>query len=69
MKITVYKEGLCTASVCAPAEMTKEEVEAEMPGTGIRSQWVVADRPFATGETNPCPCNNDPDYRHWLMEC
>lgn len=69
----IYNVGLCRMSVCAPKSMTTAEVEhnanSDQP-TGIRSQWTVLRENFATGETNPCPCNDRPNEKaHWLLGC
>jgi hypothetical protein len=72
-RVKVYKEGLCAVSVCADKGMTKEEVAEEvnaLNSTGIGSQWSVTDETFATGEPNPCPCNDDPENKeHWVLHC
>lgn len=69
----VYKVGLCMASCCAPNGMTREEVEVSVNAqepTGIQSSWQISGEDFATGQTNPCPCNTAPGTRrHWLLEC
>lgn len=70
-RVHVYKEGLLCASVCAPAEMTGEEVAAEMLPSGTsHGKWCVSDeKTFAGGEPMPCPCEQDPSRRHWLLDC
>jgi len=71
--INIYAYGLCHLSVCAPRGMPRKRVEAavnvEHP-TGIKHQWKVTKENFETGESNPCPCNDEPKYRlHYLMNC
>lgn len=71
--VDVYAAGLLTCSVCAPADMTIEEVVAEVNAinpTGISSQWQHSEEPtFKTGQPNPTVCEQDPDCRHYLMVC
>lgn len=67
----IYAGGLVHCSVCAPLRYTVEMVEAEVNAinpTGISSPWKVSTEPFASGESNPCPCS-DLDRQHWLMVC
>lgn len=71
--VVIYKGGVLSCSVCAPAAMTGPEVAAEvnrMEPTGISSDWEISkDAQFATGEPNPCPCNKEPEARrHWLLD-
>ena len=66
----VYLEGLVSASVCS--SLSQEETIARMKAriTGITSRWELSIKPFRTGETNPCPCNNHPDtHKHYLFVC
>ena len=71
-KVYVYSAGFVHCSVCAPAEMTPEEVASavnlEQP-TGISSPWEVSSDPeFADGSPNPAPCSRA-GRRHWLLAC
>jgi hypothetical protein len=71
--VVMYSMGLCMASVCAPGHLDAEQVadaaNIERP-TGISSRWRVSDDPqFRTGQTNPCPCEQDSSRRHWLLSC
>lgn len=72
--VIVYSIGLVACSACAPADMTAEEVVAEVNRvvlpTGIESPWSVsADPAFKGGEPNPGPCDRQEGRRHWLLEC
>lgn len=73
-RVTAYAVGICAASVCAAADASPDEIadaiNASYP-TGISSRWRVSGDPtFASGEPNPCPCNEEPESRrHWLLEC
>lgn len=68
-KFEVYALGLCYASVCAPKDMPREEVEMRTQWaapTGIGEGWKVADEPFSGGEANP---HDRSCGRHWLLVC
>jgi hypothetical protein len=74
MAVVVYSEGFMTASACAPAGMSGEEVAAEVNAvspTGMRTGWSVSeDKRFRTGEPMPAPCDTEPRARrHWLLSC
>jgi hypothetical protein len=67
-----YAVGLISASVCTSMsiEEATRQLNIEHP-TGINSKWVFSDDPtFATGETNPCPCDHSPTtHQHMLFNC
>jgi hypothetical protein len=71
-RIMPYKIGLCFASVCA-LDASPEEIEDSLNRshpTGIASRWTIShDATFASGEPNPCVCNDDPSRLHWLLSC
>ena len=71
-EFVAYKVGICNASICTslPIEEALERLN-EQHLTGIASQWVLSeDEHFATGQTNPCPCNENPDtHKHYLCGC
>ena len=82
--VNVYSMGMFMASVCAPGDMSGAEVAAavneqdadSLRGVGLAKhagntpQWGVSgDACFRTGQTNPCSCEDDPNRKHWLMEC
>lgn len=72
-EIDIYARGLCHCSVCAPADMTIDEVVLltnYLNPTGIKSQWQLSKENFKTGEQNGyhCKCEGR-DTRHWLMVC
>jgi hypothetical protein len=67
-----YAVGLCSASVCT--SLSNEDATARLNGqepTGIDSQWQISSDPtFASGQTNPRPCDDWPDtHRHILFNC
>lgn len=74
MSVSVYNHGLCCLSVCASNSETKESIVTSVNKshpTGISSQWTMSeDTHFATGETNPCACNeHTTSHTHYLLEC
>lgn len=73
MRVNVYAEGPLTCSVCAPADMTVEQIEAEVSNRDCgfgKTRWKKSsDTHFHTSETNPCVCEKDPTRRHYLLEC
>ncbi len=67
----IIKVGIVAASVCTDLsdEKATARLNAEHP-TGIRSRWAISDAPtFATGQSNPCPCEHDSSRRHILFSC
>lgn len=69
-EVNIYSWGLVFASVCAPRDMTQEEVEDAVNRqhpTGLDHGWKVADEPFRTGESNPHDAGDC--GRHWLLAC
>lgn len=67
--ISIYSFGIVHCSVCAPHDMTAEQVEQEVNAhepTGISSRWHVSEETFRGGEPNPFrqECGN-----HWLLVC
>ena len=71
--VHIYGLGLCVASVCAPAEMSPEEVAAAVSivePTGLDHGWTPsADATFRTGQPNPSTCDMDESRKHHLLEC
>lgn len=71
--VIIYSKGLCHCSVCAPKDLSVEEVVAEVNliyPTGIFSNWSPSeDKTFATGDPNPCVCQDDPNRLHYLLDC
>lgn len=68
--VTVYSWGLFYCSVCAPAEMTAEQIERETNAInvcGTSKGWTIADQEFSGGQSNPCACDSDPARKHWLL--
>jgi hypothetical protein len=72
-EVVIYSKGLVACSVCAPAEMKPDEVEAEVNlqnPTGILSCWKISeDSTFRQGGPNPGPCDATANRRHWLLNC
>jgi hypothetical protein len=73
MTVVVYAIGLVHASVCAPIEMSKEEIATAVnmqEPAGTENGWKIDEHPeFHNGQPNPCECNLDPGKLHWLMVC
>ncbi len=68
----IYRVGLCRMSLCTGIKSIaaiEARANAEYP-TGIQSRWKLSkDTTFATGEPNPCPCNNGGYRKHYLLSC
>lgn len=66
-----YAVGLIYASACT--NLTNEEATVRLNHehpTGIASGWAVSDdAAFASGQPNPCPCEQSPGRRHVLFSC
>ncbi len=72
-EVVMYAEGMFSASVCAPARMTPEQVVERVNRThpsGTEAGWQVSDdKTFRTGQPMPAPCDKEPETRrHWLLE-
>ena len=71
-KVDIYGIGMVCLSVCAPKEMTREEVEVDVNAqhpSGV-GPWQIADEPFADGTENPHPCEKEPEHKqHFLLHC
>ena len=67
-----YSVGLCCASVCSSLK-SKEEITRrlnESYPTGLDHGWEATGVPFATGESNPSPCDREPEtHKHYLFTC
>jgi len=71
-KIEIYSSGICHCSVCVPKDMDKETIEQKVNSenmTGIQSQWEISEENFASGASNPCPCEDNGTRQHYLMVC
>jgi hypothetical protein len=71
MEFDVYSIGFCFASVCTSLEDEQATNRLNLLyGTGIESQWKIADEDFRDGTPNPHPCENlSETHRHILFEC
>lgn len=72
--VRVYAFGLCFASACVPKGMDRSTVEAVVNALyphpkESELRWAIADEPFASGDPNPCPCNDSADRLHYLLAC
>ena len=67
-KIQILKMSVLSMQVCAPATATKEEIEAGANAecsTGISSRWAIDE----TFEPQAVVCSDNPDRRHWILNC
>jgi hypothetical protein len=73
VRLHIYKKGLAHISVCAPNDMTREQIGEEANAqhpTGIESRWEIDSAPtFTGGQPNPCPCEKEQGRMHYLMVC
>jgi len=71
--VSIYRNGAVHCSVCVPDGASSEEIELAVNAvnpTGLSSGWKIDDAPnFASGETNPCPCEVTSGRSHYLMVC
>jgi len=71
--VVIYAIGLCYMSACAPGTMAPEAIERDanlQQPTGISHDWRISkNETFLSGDANPCPCDKDPERKHWLLEC
>jgi hypothetical protein len=68
--VVAIAEGLCYKTMCAINGTDKEEILLAAGIAGTRRGWQFADNEkFATGEPNPCPCNELANRTHWLLSC
>lgn len=69
-RVITISEGLCYKSMCAVADASIDEIEAEAGPSGTRRGWKLSeDTHFATGQTNPCPCDQEEGRLHYLLSC
>jgi hypothetical protein len=72
-EVHIYANGIFSCSVCAPKDMAREEVERKVNlanPAGTQRGWLVSDdKAFASGESNPCTCDQDEGRQHWLLDC
>lgn len=66
----VYGEGLLYASVCSSfsQEIVIERMSRRICGT--TNGWQFSEETFKGGESNPCPCSDNPEtHQHFLFIC
>lgn len=72
-KLITLGVGIVNLSVCVPEDMPVDDVldEANLTNpTGLEWGWSIStDEHFATGQTNPCPCEKIPGRVHRLLHC
>lgn len=72
-RVVIYSTGMFCCSVCAPQDMTGEEVAADVRlhhlPAGTEGGWRLSgDKAFADGTPIPSVCEHDASRRHWLLE-
>lgn len=71
-KVVIYKEHMLCLAVCAPKEMSKEELTKmvnDLNRSGTSAGWVVPDGKEFQGHENPCVCEKDSTRLHYVMVC
>jgi hypothetical protein len=73
-ELEVYSNGIVHCSVCTNIKDPRDiEIQTNLQNpTGLSSGgWKISkDTNFATGQTNPCPCEQKPKtHKHYLMVC
>lgn len=72
-ELQVYANGLVHCSICTNVKSKKriEELVNLKNPTGLNHKWKVdMTQHFATGQTNPCPCERkSTTHKHYLMVC
>jgi hypothetical protein len=71
--VVVYELGPVHCSVCAPVEMTADEIEKSVNmahPVGADTRWHISDEAkFADGLPHPRPCDQDSTRIHRLLDC
>lgn len=62
----VYALGPLSMSVCTNIK-DRKEIERQACIEGIGSWSISDDSHFASGQTNPCPCEDKDGYKHYLL--
>ncbi len=75
--VNVYASSIFSCSVCAPKTMPIEAVIAEVEELDrgylgdpkhVTGWQLSKDAIFSGGQPNPCPCENDGERQHWLLD-
>ena len=68
----IYTVGVCHASICTSLPIGEAVIRAngEHPA-GTTTDWKFSeDSNFASGQSNPCPCERNPEtHKHYLLVC
>ena len=72
--IHIYSKGIVSCSVCAPTNMTIEEVTKEVNAknpTGIKTDWELSEEKFFSDGNTPHPkvCEGNETRTHYLFHC
>lgn len=66
----VIASGLCFKSVCVPVDWDHDKILSNVFPAGTTRGWQISKDPkFATGDTNPCQCEQEDDRIHYLLDC
>ena len=69
-RIEIMSEGPFYRSLCVEKDCTPEEINQFWQVSGTERGWQISSNPtFATGQTNPCVCEDDPERMHYLQDC
>jgi hypothetical protein len=72
MIFRIISKGIVYMTVCTNSNNKKDIEEfanTENP-TGINNKWKISkDKKFHTGETNPCLCEKEKGFKHYLLNC
>lgn len=71
--VFVYANGLISCSVCAPEDMSCEEVEriTNLSNPSGVAPWRISPEKFRGGAENPHKCEKYPEEKrlHYLLNC
>lgn len=72
-EVLMYRVGVFSMSVCAPGHLdgpaVAHAINQHYPCGTLHGWQISSDTAFRTGEPNPCQCEEDPDRKHWLIDC
>lgn len=73
MTTAVISIGLCYATICtdeADLDVAVTQARQLLGPSGTTRGWQRSeDERFATGQPNPCPCEQNSEARHLLLDC
>jgi hypothetical protein len=67
-ELVIYSTGLFCMSVCAPKDMSQEDVEVAANLASGTNRWKISDDEcFAQGGKIPVQCEQNENRQHWLL--